>query len=230
MRLRFLVALGTAFSCSLAYGQAPTETQSGTYMGRAVKLYAPKLDQYDSAPGEPNASICVDGPPQRQCYDAPKGFYRYPSVSKVQISKDVLAMFFSASTYGVSGFAIHHALLVRSKMGDALDNLFASETDTSPQSEDGFWNVPVVSDFKIFVTADYVWGPDECHTCPHRYLISAYVMTKTTELTEGSAYYLDDRYMTLRTYNVGMKASILQSEKAEIIARLGKIKAARQKK
>jgi len=52
--------------------------------------------------------------------------------------------------------------------------------------------------------------------------VSAYVRRRSF-LVDGLFYYLDDRYMTIRTYALG--TNILASEKQEILARLKRIKA-----
>src|SRR6476646_4066197 len=75
------------------------------FMGHAVTIAEPKRDAY----GEPEgpASVCVEFAPQRQCYAAPKEFGNYPTVTVVQVRKDLSALFFSAQSYGVSGWQIH---------------------------------------------------------------------------------------------------------------------------
>ena len=131
------------------------------------------------------------------------------------------AILFSAATGGVSGWQVHFSLL-RPGMGNALDDLFLSDTSVSNQSQHAFWSDPTVSDAKIFVTAEYVWGPDESHYSDHRYIISAYVL-KPSSLLDGRYYYLDDRYMTVRKYD-RENADVLNSEKNEILARLRRVK------
>ena len=42
----------------------------------------------------------------------------------------------------------------------------------------------------------------------------------------GDGYFVQDRYMTIRKYDLDVNADILQSEKPEILARLKRIKAA----
>jgi hypothetical protein len=34
------------------------------------------------------------------------------------------------------------------------------------------WKVATISSAPIFLTADCVWGPDESHYEPHRYIVS----------------------------------------------------------
>ena len=63
---------------------------------------------------------------------------------------------------------------------------------------------PVVTNYGvfalIFVTADFVWGPDEAHYESHRYMVSACVY-KHAALTDYESYFLEDRYMTAKKYN-----------------------------
>ena len=82
-----------------------------------------------------------------------------------------------------------------------------------------------ISDAQIFVTADSIRGPDDYDA--HRYLISAYALLFSS-LTEGWSYFLEDRYMTVRKYELEENADILAAEKPEILARLRRVKAATQ--
>jgi len=92
----------------------------------------------------------------------------------IRLDKDTPALFFSAETGGVSGWTIRFALL-RPGPGKDLDNLFLSDTSVSNQSQHAFWNDSAISEAPIFMTADYVFGPNEGHYGEHRYIISAYV-------------------------------------------------------
>jgi hypothetical protein len=74
------------------------------------------------------------------------------------------------------------------------------------------------------VTADYVRGPDESNYSAHRYIISAYMRSQPWLLDELS-YYLEDRYMTVRKYDVDANDDVLGAEKQEILARLRRVKA-----
>ena len=100
------------------------------------------------------------------------------------------ALLFHAEAVGTSGSSIHFALLRPGNQKD-LDDLFLSDVTLSNQSEHAFWSDPVISPAKIFVTAEFVWGPDEGHYSPHRYIISVYDL-KHTEL-------LDDPYYSRRS-------------------------------
>ena len=195
------------------------------FMGRAVTIAEPELDADGFQPKGP-ASVCIEGP-QRQCYTAPKEFGRFPSVTVVQVKKDEPALLFSAASGGVSGWTIHFALL-RPGTGKDLEDLFLSDMDLSNQNQHAFWTDPTLSKAAIFVTAEYVWGPEEGHYGEHRYIISTYVFGLSREI---DSYYLQDRYMTVRKYNLGdEKTDILVSEKQEILTRLRRAKAESERK
>ena len=192
------------------------------FMGREVVITEPATDEDGFFPKGP-ASICIEGPPQEQCYTAPENFGGTPKAEFVQVEKDVAAVLFSADSGGVSGWGIHFALL-RPGNQKTLEDLFVSDTSVSNQSEHEFWADSTLSPAKIFVTANFVWGPDEAHYSPHRYTISVYVLKHTREIIDDSNYYLEDRYMTGRSYD-SEKDHILASERPEIIARLRRLKA-----
>jgi hypothetical protein len=196
------------------------------FLGREVTIVGPKLDA-DGFPtnSDPRATICLEGLPRRQCYTSPQEFWKNPAVSLVQVQRDLSALLFSVETWGASGWQIRFALL-RPGTGKDLEDLFLSDTSVSNQSQYAFWNDFSISDAQIFVTADFVWGPDEGHYDKHRYIISAYRFTPSFVL--GDPYYhyhLEDRYMTIQKYAADAKANILAGEKQEIIARLRRVKA-----
>jgi hypothetical protein len=195
------------------------------FLGREVTITERDLDADGYFPKGP-ASVCVEEPPERQCYKAPKDFGRDPFVELVQLGKGESALLFSAASGGVSGFAVHFALLHPGK-GSQLEDLFLSDVTVSNQSQHAFWTESDISDTPIFLTADFVWGPDESHYEPHRYIISAYVW-KYSNLVQGRYYYLDDQYMAVPKYDVepNPNEDILAAEKPEILARLRRVKAA----
>ncbi len=194
------------------------------FMGREVTITDPGTDDDGFFPKGP-ATVCVEGPPQRQCYTPPEDFGRFPEVTLVQVGKEVAALLFSASSGGVSGYTTHLSLL-HPGTGKGLEDLFPSNISISNQSEHEFWTLPALSDAPIFATADYVQGPDESHISEHRYIVSTYAR-RSSSLLDGLFYYLEDQYMTTRKYGEG--AHILSTEKPEILARLRRVKAEYQK-
>src|SRR5215471_12550286 len=122
---------------------------------RSVTVVEPELDADGFFPKGP-ASVCIEGPPRRQCYKAGEGdwiFGRYPAAEVVQLDKETSAVFFSAASGGVSGFVVHFALL-RPGVRDDLEDLFSRDVSVSEQGEHAFWNVAEISEAPIFVTAD----------------------------------------------------------------------------
>jgi hypothetical protein len=139
----------------------------------------------------------------------------------VEVKKGVPAIFFSAAGGGTSGWRVHFALLRPG--GKDLEDPFMSDTEVSNQSQHAFWANRTISDALIFVTADFVWGPDEAHYESHRYMVSACVY-KHAALTDYESYFLEDRYMTAKKYNSEAGQDVLASEKQEILTRLQRVK------
>jgi hypothetical protein len=131
------------------------------------------------------------------------------------------AIFFAAAGGGTSGWRVHVALL-HPNAGKDLEDLFSSDTEVSNQSQRAFWSDLTISNALIFVTADFVWGPDEAHYDNHRYIVSAYVY-KHKALTNNASYFLEDRYMTAKKYNSDGGDDVLASEKQETLSRLKRL-------
>jgi hypothetical protein len=206
------------FLASTRIGAQPTPGRDlPKFMGHAVTIVEPELDADGFFPKGP-ASVCVESVPQRQCYTAPEGIGRFPAATVVPFKKDFPTLLFSAASGGVSGWEIHFALL-RSGTGKDLDDIL--DVTVSNQNQHAFWNDPATSDAAIFVTADFVWGPEEGHYTEHRYIISTYVFGLSREIDR---YYLQDRYMTVHKYDLDTKTDILASEKPEVLARLRRVK------
>jgi hypothetical protein len=192
------------------------------FMGRKVTLVdAGYKDEPGLFPKGP-ASVCVEGPPQRQCYTAKEDFGGEPTVSLVQVEKDMLALLFSAASGGVSGWAVHFALL-RPGTGNNLEDLLVGDVTVSNQNQHAFVNDTSISPSPIFLIADAVWGPNEGHYGPHRFMVSAYARGISSD-PDSDAYYLADQFMTVRRYDLQEHADIITSEKQEIVARLRRVK------
>lgn len=186
------------------------------FMGRQVTIIEPDYTE-DGFPKGP-AMVCLEGAPARQCYTMPKDFGNKPAITPVQLRKDQPGLLFSAETGGVSGWSVHYVLL-----DSDLKDFLGEDVTVSNQNQHGFWNAPAITDQKIFLTANYVWGPDEGPYGPHRWMISAYF---PEAIGDDGSYRLQDRYMTVRKYDYE-KADILASEKPEILSRLRRVKSAR---
>ena len=198
-----------------------------TFQGRQVTVIDPGTDPDGFSPkGE--AKVCVQGQQEKDCYSAPQGFGRTPSLSVVELRKGEPVLFFEAASGGVSGWRLHFALLKFCDRDeypgckvDELQDLF--QLEVSNQSQHTFWEVPEISDSRIFLTADYVWGPREAHYSDHRYIVSVYA--RRTDDFDGLRYYLVDQFMTVHYYRSESKVDVLGAEKQEILARLQRVKA-----
>lgn len=204
------------------------ENSISEFMDRKVTITEAEKDARDFPKGP--ATICLEGPPKRQCFAPPRDFGLVPTAEVVQLKDGIPALLFSAATGAGSGFGIHFALL-RPGDQDGLEDLFRGGIGATNLSETDFWNDPAISDAAIFVVADAVWG-DEGHYNAHRYIVSAYTF-RDSDLIPGSAFYfLEDQYLTARKYQIaGPDASdhVLDSERHEILARLRQVKAEREK-
>src|SRR6266496_2857974 len=95
--------------CASAVAQSRSDSELPRFAGKTVVITEPETDADGFFPKGP-ASVCLEGP-QKQCYTAPKDFGRNPKVTVVRLEKDIPALLFSAASGGVSGWAIHFALL-----------------------------------------------------------------------------------------------------------------------
>jgi hypothetical protein len=192
-----------------------------TFMGRKLTITEPERNADGTFPNGP-ASVCIAGPPQRQCYTAPGNFGNAPKVAVVSIKRETPAILFSTASGGTSGWRVHFALL-RPNGNKDLEDLFMSDMEVSNQSQHAFWTDQTISSSPIFVTADFVWGPDEAHYDNHRYIVSAYVY-RHHALLDDDSYFLEDRYMTANKYNSDAGNDVLASERQEILTRLRRVK------
>ena len=210
--MRFGFRAMVAVCCVVGSVDAQTPLK---FLGRRVTIVEPEHTD-DGFPKGP-AMVCLEGPPNRQCYTAPKDYGNKASAEVVELQNSEPAILFSAETGGVSGWAVHFALL-----GPAFEDMLPGVVSISNQNQHAFWNEPGISEQTIFLTADYVWGPDDSHYGLHRWIISAYFPGPEPD---NDRYYLQDRYMTVRRYDSETQ-DILGSEKPEILSRLRRVKSA----
>ncbi|HEV2202182.1 MAG TPA: hypothetical protein VGR73_20370 [Bryobacteraceae bacterium] len=219
-----------ALAASGLYGQSGQEKPVTEFMGRKVTLTEPALAA-DGLSSQGPATVCLEAPPRRQCFTPPQDFGRFPSLTVVELKKGMSALFFSAASGGVSGFAIRYAIL-QPGAGKDLEDLLWSGSDSgvtlSDQSEDALWKEPSISEAPIFLTAERFWGPEEPHFGDFRFMVSTYLLRFRPD-SESFHYDLEDQYLTARRYPtvfVGTeRPSLLDSEKPEILARLKRVKA-----
>jgi hypothetical protein len=204
--------LGFSLQC-----QPPTE-----FMGRKVTVIPGERDPAEPIFSKGPASVCLEAPPIGQCYTPPKEFGSEPTVAIIQMGRGTPALFFLAVSQGTSGASTHFAVL-RPGEKPTLDNLFPSDLEISGQGQYAIWNDSAISDTPVFVTSNYVCGPDESHYSDHRYTISAYVL-KSSAMVYALYYYLDDRYMTAKKYARDERVDdILAAEKHGVLARLRRL-------
>src|SRR5580693_3279958 len=136
-------------STLLLFGSKETSAQSKhprqkftSFMGQKVTVV--ESGQFSDGCQDGPASVCVDGPPQRRCYTAPKDFGNTPSVKVVELRKDMPALFFSSAGCGVSGWRIHFALLLPGLLKEIPDVL--PNVTVSNQNQYTFWKDPSLSE------------------------------------------------------------------------------------
>ncbi|QOY90912.1 low molecular weight phosphatase family protein [Paludibaculum fermentans] len=224
MRAFPLAAAWLISAAAITAQPVPDRHAAARFLGRPVTITEPALDADGFFPKGP-ASLCLEGPPRRQCYKAEEEFGRFPRAEIVEISRGTSALLFSVASGGVSGWRVHFALL-RPGPDETLEDLFLSDTTVSNQSEHKFIRQPGISASPIFVTADYVLGMDEGHYGEHRYIISAYLWRRSLE-HNGSFYTLADRFMTVRKYESIDQPDVIERERREILARLRRVVGAR---
>jgi len=221
--MRRIASLVFLFLCWRETNAQPAaSSQSINFMGREVTIMKPDLDESGLLP-KGQASVCLEAPPRRSVLYRTEGFRKKPYGRGHPVGQGYLSPLLLSREGGVSGWAIHFALL-RPGTGKDLENFLDYGLSVSNQNQHAFWNEATISDAQIFITAEGLWGPDEGHYGEHRYFISAYVRSYSFDL-DGLSYYLADRYMTVRKYDLDNNADILGSEKQEILARLRRVRA-----
>lgn len=197
---------------SIAGGvEAQSEARQETvleFKHRPVVIYHPKqLDEFSS---EGPAKVCLQEEPRPKCYTAPEGFGRFAKLDRVDLDGHSEALLFSAASGGVTGYAIHLALLQPDET-ERLKNLLRSTDDISAQSQFRFLSEPELSTAKILVTATFEWGLNDAHHGEHRYHVSTYVRQFHYDEQEF-VYALADRYLTVKSYERVSDQNIISSE------------------
>jgi hypothetical protein len=214
----------TLLLLSACQAQTQTPDKPVIFMKRAVTLSGAEFDLDGDSPlsDEKPASVCLEGPPQRQCYTAPAEYKYEPAVEIIQLGGGERGLLFTALTCVGSGYNVHFALLQPGK-GERLENLLPYAHSASNQAQYTFSYQPALSEEPIFLMAEFVWGPGEAHYDAHRYIISAY-MRLPNEWTVTSDYRLNDQYMTAGKYDEHQIGDIFSRELPEILARLARVR------
>jgi hypothetical protein len=152
----------------------------------------------------------------------PDDFGTAPEAKAISLGTGAKAISFAATSVGVSGSATRLAVLSPGT-NEQLDNLLFQDIVISNQGQYTWWTVPSFSQSQVLVTANFVWGPGEGHYDSHRFVISVYTL-RSSSLIDASLFYLTDQYMTARRYDTEVDPDILAVEKAEILARLRRVK------
>ena len=83
--MKWLAAIATILALQIASGQTPAPAgELPKFVGREVTVKEAELNPNGFYPKGP-ATICVEGPPRRQCYTAPKDFGRGTMVTQVPL-------------------------------------------------------------------------------------------------------------------------------------------------
>jgi hypothetical protein len=172
------------------------------FEGRKVIVQMGHWVDDGTEPGTP-ATVCIEGPPRRQCYTAPGDFGRTPITRPLALDDGGSALLFAPG--GLSG--IHFALLKPGE-GDKLEDIFASTVETSYWSRFAVWTDAMPS--PVFVTAETSSRPEgPCH-----FKIAVYARQR------GALRYAKvDEYLTTGVYDL-YKGDVLAAEKQEVLARL----------
>lgn len=194
--------------------------------------------QFRVIPGKGNEDGCFPRSPARICLgDAGNDQCFAPASTKlyifgldpqaVQIGKIEGAplVLFSATFSGCgSGTLTDYSILTIKK------NNWVSLAPTirlTDQSEYKLWNLPSISPYPVFATADFIWdfnaleksgGSEETHFARHRYRISAYVFDpKRQRYVQRIGFDTKNKYKGLDEAD---EIRVLEAERAEVLSRL----------
>lgn len=229
MRARLLLLVLAAYGL---YGQTEAKQLITEFAGFHVRIVRAKVDENGFPQGP--AGVCFESSAKPQCYMAP-GFYGLgPNLTRIDLGRNQAAILFSATQwFGAASGNVYALLRPDSEYG--LQALFPSDITLSSEGRQAFWSDPSISDDPIFVTAAEVWALGEGHYGAHRYIVSSYILGSPVGPCDdsdpaGCRYLLGDQYMTARRYDPTFdKDDVLGMERQEIIARLKRIKAERER-
>jgi hypothetical protein len=163
------------------------------------------------------ATVCITSQGARKCYTPPANdppFNLDPKATIVTIAPGRQLVLFSAiASAGGSGSQMALALLENAN-GNLADRL-PFQLSLKEDGAFNFWQDAAVPNALIFVTAEFIWGSDECHFCAHKFTVNTY-----TYDSQVGRYSLRDKYTTANKYT--SPASVLSAEKQRIHLRLQK--------
>ncbi len=219
MAARCSCLLALIATASLAQSPLPAQFPR-TFAGRELRVETPPQDP-DGFDVHGKAILCLGDSSARQCHESPKDYGRYVEVGIRPLGSAGRAILFTAASGGVSGYSIYLSLLRLDSAGK-LENVLPENVVITIQGKYALLNVSRVSPVPLFVTADYVWGRDESHFSPHRFLISTYVWRYSHDALRH-AFFLEDRYLTANYYDFEKSPDIIAAERKELLRRLQRV-------
>jgi len=175
------------------------------FEGRKVSVQMGHWVDDGAEPGTP-ATVCIEGPPRRQCYTAPGDFGRTPYIRPLALGDGASALLFAPG--GLSGI---HLALLKPGDGDKLEEIFASAVEISYWGRFAVWTDVMPS--PVFVTAETSPRPEG----PSHFRVTTY-----TRQRRALRYTKVDEYLTAGVYEL-YKADVLAAEKREVLARLKRL-------
>jgi len=197
-----------------------TDGPSATvFEGKQVEIITPQVDSIGSALA--SARVCLRSADQSQCYTPPKGILFFglePHATIIKLAVGDQALLFTAVASGGGSGTQKVLALLKPGKGHDLDNLLPKGLTVSEQGEYQFWSEASISPKLLLVTANYVWNAGETHFSRHKFQVSTYVFSFSTQ-----GYQLRDRYVTAKKYP-GLDDTddihVLAFEKARILLHL----------
>jgi hypothetical protein len=170
------------------------------------------------------AKVCMESNGTERCYLSKVEGYNYggdADAQEIQVARGGKLLLFTADNYTTGNTSSSTVALLANRDGE-LSNLLPP---IPTSAEHRLWILPEISNMPVFVNAYYFWGtsdPDECRACPHHVQIASYVYSK-----DANCYVESDEFRTARKHPwPPYEPSVLESEKAEIIANIKKAVAA----
>jgi hypothetical protein len=171
--------------------------------------------------GKKSARICAGSTGAEHCYAPPsEKLYTFGLEPKTipagQLNGQPLILF-SAMFSGCGSGTLTDYSLVTIKNGEFVK--LSPKIQLTDQSQHQLWQLPQISPYPVFVTADFIWDfKTETHFSHHRYVIHTYVFD------QSAGQYLEElHFETTRKYpgeDDGVKLNVLESEKSSIISQL----------
>ena len=175
----------------------------------------------DGCSGTKSARICTGSAGTDHCYAPPsEKLYTFGLEPKAipagEINGQPLILFAATFDGCGSGTLTDYSLLAI-RNGELVK--LSPKIQLTNQSQNQFWDLPQISPFPIFVTADFLWdSKTESHFSHHRYSIRAYVFDPAAgKYLEKAHFETAQKYPGLDDME---KLNVLGPEKTSLISRL----------